>query len=69
MEMNKTDLCETRWEVSGQPNIQGNTLVYSGGKKRPGGIGVLDQHTRQSLLSHDCVSERILTVTSSKFMP
>ena len=79
MEMNITGICETSWEGSGHFNIQGNTVVYNGGKKAQGGVAVvLEQHTSKSLLSHDCVSERTLTVTldknlskppSSKFMP
>ena len=62
--INITGLCETRWKGEGVFNKEAHTIIFSGSEKggERGVAIILDQHHSKCLLSHNAVSERMVTI-------
>ena len=62
--MSITGLCETRWKGEGVFNKEAHTIIFSGSEKggERGVAIILDQHHSKCLLSHNAVSDRMVTI-------
>ena len=56
-------MSEVRWPGAGSIEKNGARMIYSGGEKAERGVGIiLSRRVKRSLVSHWCVSDRILLI-------